>query len=114
MCFVIAPFFEPVALSSCFSSGRIASRICSAAAATCSSSRGVSLRSGRIAASRTSSRIFFESSVVIFFARSLKMPATSVRASSSVGSACSSAQLFRPRAQKSSSSSKPFSAPFAK
>ena len=31
MCFVIAPFFAPAALSSCFVSGAIASRICSAA-----------------------------------------------------------------------------------
>ncbi len=114
MCFVSAPFFEPVAFSTWRSSGRIAWRICSAADATCSSSRGDSFRSGRIAASRTSSRIFFESSVVIFFASSLKMPETSVRASSSVGSPCSSAQLFRPRVQKSSSSSKPFSAPLRK
>ena len=40
---MIAPFFAPVALSSSFSSGAIAARICSAADATCSSSRGVEL-----------------------------------------------------------------------
>ncbi len=74
MCFEIAPFLEPVAFVCCLNSGSSAARICSAATATCSSSRPLSLRSGRIAASRTSSRIFFESSVVIVFARSLKIP----------------------------------------
>ena len=90
--------------------GAIAARICSAATATCSSSRGVSLRSSRIAALRTSSRIFFASSVVICGTSSRKSPPTSLRASSSVGSTCSSAQVASPRVQKSSSSSKPFSA----
>ena len=113
-CFVIAPFFAPVALSSCFSSGAIAARICSAAVATWSSSRGDSRRSSRMAALRTSSRIFFESSVVICPTSSTKSPPTSPRASSSGGSACSSAQFERPRPQKSSSSSKFRSRPFAK
>ena len=106
MCFVIAPFFAPAALSSCLVSGAIALRICSAAMATCSSSRAFSLRSGRIAPSRTSSRIFFESSVVIVLPRSLNIPPTRPRASSSGGSVASSAQFDRPRTQKSSSSSK--------
>ncbi len=65
MCLEIAPFFEPVAFACCLKSGSSPLRICSAATATFSSSRGVSLRSSRIAALRTSSRIFFESSVVI-------------------------------------------------
>ena len=66
MCFVTAPFFEPVAFSASFSSGAIAALICSAADGDdCSSSRGASRRSSRIAELRTSSRIFFESSVVI-------------------------------------------------
>ena len=114
MCFVIAPFFAPVAFAMSFSSGWIDWRICSAETATCSSSRGASLRSSRIAALRTSSRIFFESSVEICGTSSTSSPLTSLRASSSVGSACSSAQLFRPRTQKSSSSSKFRSLPFAK
>ena len=87
----------------------MAARICSAAEATCSSSRGLSLRSSRIAALRTSSRIFFASSVVICGTSSRKSPFTSLRASSSGGSSCSSAQVASPRVQKSSSSSKPFS-----
>jgi hypothetical protein len=114
MCFVTAPFFEPVAFSASFSSGAIAALICSAAAATDSTSRGVSRRSSRIAELRTSSRIFFASSVVIFGTSSTKRPLTSVRASSSGGSACSSAQVERPRVQKSSSSSKFRSLPLAK
>jgi hypothetical protein len=61
MCLVIAPFFAPVAFVRSFSSGAIPVRICSAATATCSSSRGASRRSSRMAALRTSSRIFFES-----------------------------------------------------
>ncbi len=113
-CFVIAPFFDPVASASSARSDARDSRICCAAAPTFSSSRGVSLRSSRIAALRTSSRIFFESSVESEPARSPKMPLTSARDSSSVGSPCSSAQFERPRAQKSSSSSKSFSLPFAK
>ena len=106
MCFVIAPFFAPDALPRSFSSGASASRICSAAVPTCSSSRGASRRSSRIAELRTSSRIFFESLVVICGTSSTKSPPTRPRASSSGGSPCSSAQLERPRAQKSSSSSK--------
>jgi hypothetical protein len=65
MCFVTAPFFEPVAFAASFSRGAIAALICSAADATTSSSRGASRRSSRIAELRTRSRIFFESSVVI-------------------------------------------------
>ena len=65
MCLETAPFFEPVALSCSSRSGASAAMICSAAEATCSSSRGLSLRSSRIAALRTSSRIFLASSVVI-------------------------------------------------
>ena len=96
MCFEIAPFFEPVALSCSLRSGASAARICSAATATSSSSRGVSLRSSRIAALRTSSRIFFESSVVIWPTSSTNIPLTSLRASSSGGSTCSSAQRREP------------------
>ncbi len=114
MCFVTAPFFEPVAFASCFVSGAIASRIWIATLATVSSSFGASRRSSRIAELRTSSRIFFESSVVICGATSTNMPPTSPRTSSSVGTACSSAQFESPRAQKSSSSSKLRSAPFVK
>ena len=110
-CFVIAPFFEPVALPSSLRSGASASRISIAACATDSSSRGVSRRSSRMAELRTSSRIFFESSVVIFGARSANMPPTSSRTSAIAGMACSSAQLARPRVQNSSSSSKFFSLP---
>jgi len=66
----IAPFAEPAAFACFLKSGSSAARICSAAEATCSSSRADSFRSGRIAASRTSSRIFFASSVVSVFARS--------------------------------------------
>jgi hypothetical protein len=61
-----------------------------------------------------SSRIFFESSVVICPTSSTNRLLTRPRTSSSVGSACSSAQFERPRAQKSSSSSKFRSLPFAK
>ncbi len=114
MCFEIAPFFEPDASSCSARSAAVASRICPATAATWSSSRGVSRRSSRIAALRTSSRIFFESSVVSDFASSTNMPPTSSRASSSAGSACSSAQEASPRAQNSSSSSKPLSLPAVK
>ena len=91
-----APFFAPVALSYSFWSGERASRIWMAAFATESSSRGVSWRSFRIAAFRTSSRIFLESSVVILLATSTKRPPTSLRASSSGGSPCSSAQDDEP------------------
>ena len=66
MCFVTAPFFEPVA---CVLLRRGAARARRGSAPPrsrpSSSSRGDSLRSSRIAALRTSSRIFFESSVVI-------------------------------------------------
>ena len=66
MCFETAPFFEPVA-SSCSVAERRerGADLLGRRPPTCSSSRGVSLRSSRIAALRTSSRIFFESSVVI-------------------------------------------------
>ena len=114
MCFVTAPFFEPVALARSLYRPLSASRIWIAAFATESSSFGVSRRSSRIAALRTSSRIFFESSVVILVATSRKSFETSSRASSSGGMACSSAQLDRPRVQNSSSSSKFRSALFVK
>jgi hypothetical protein len=68
MCFVTAPFFEPVAFAASLNSGRSASSIWIAAVATCSSSRFERRRSSRIAALRTSSRIFLESSVVIWLA----------------------------------------------
>ena len=70
MCLVTAPFFEPVAFAASLKSGFSASEIWIAAVATPSSSRGVSRRSSRIAALRTSSRIFLESSVVSSFATS--------------------------------------------
>ena len=114
MCFVTAPFFEPVALSASLCSGASASLIWTAAFATWSSSRLESWRSSRIAELRTSSRIFFESSVVIFCATSVNIPPTSLRASSRGGRPCSSAQAERPRAQNSSSSSKFRSLPFVK
>ena len=114
MCLVTAPFFEPVALASSFVSGASAARIWIAAVATDSSSRGASRRSSRIAVERTSSRIFLESSVESFGAISTNSPPTSLRVSSRVGSSASSAQLFRPRTQKSSSSSKSFSLPLVK
>ena len=78
MCLEIAPFLAPVAFACCLNSGSRPLRICSAATATFSSSRGVSLRSSRIAALRTSSRIFFESSVVIWLTRSGNIPPASV------------------------------------
>ena len=113
-CLVTAPFFDPVAFASSLVSGFSASRIWIAAVATDSSSRGASRRSSRIAVERTSSRIFFESSVESFGAISTNRPPTSPRTSSRLGSSCSSAQLFSPRTQKSSSSSKSFSLPFVK
>ena len=113
-CFVSAPFLEPEACSSSARNGLSASWICCAAVATCSCSRGASLRSERVAVARTSSRIFFGSSVETVPASSGKIPDPSVRTSSSVGSPDSSAQFASPRAQKSSSSSKPLSLPFAK
>ena len=88
--------------------------IWTAALPTASVSRGASRRSSRTAALRTSSRIFFESSVVTVCATCLKMPLASERASSSVGRPCSSAQAASPRAQNSSSSSKFRSLPFVK
>jgi hypothetical protein len=114
MCFVTAPFFEPLAFSASRSSGVIAALICSAAVPTLSTSFGVRRRSSRIAVLRTSSRIFFASSVVICGTSSTKSPPTSDRASSREGSACSSAHVESPRAQKSSSSSKFRSLPLAK
>ena len=66
MCFVTAPFFDPVALAQLLVERSSAPRGSgSATFATVSSSFGVSRRSSRIAELRTSSRIFFESSVVI-------------------------------------------------
>ncbi len=56
MCFVIAPFFEPVAFSRSSRSGSSAASIWSAAAATDSTSRGARRRSSRVAVCRTSSR----------------------------------------------------------
>ena len=92
-CFVRAPFFEPDAASSSARSGASASWICCAAVATCSCSRGASLRSERVAVARTSSRIFFGSSVETVPASSGKIPDASERTSSSVGRPASSAQL---------------------
>ena len=83
---MIAPFFDPVAVSSSARSGSSASWISWAAVATASISRGASLRSSRVAVWRTSSRIFLPSSVVSDFASFGKMPPASWRVSSSVGS----------------------------
>ena len=60
-------------------SGASASRIWTAALPTASVSRGASRRSSRTAVERTSSRIFFESSVVTVCATSVKMPPASAR-----------------------------------
>ena len=80
-----APFFEPEAFSSSVRIGSSACRICSAATATDSSSRGARRRSSRVAEERTSSRIFFASSSEIDLASDLKTPPASVRTSSSPG-----------------------------
>ena len=99
-CFVIAPFFEPEAFSSSARNGASAASICTAAAATDSTSRGARRRSSRVAVWRTSSRTRRGSSFVIFLASSTKTPVPSIRISSSVGSTASSAQL-RGRAPRS-------------
>jgi len=97
MCFVSAPFFEPLAFASCLFRGASACRIWIATLPTVSSSFAVSLRSSRMAAFRTDSRSFFESSVVILGRHLDEQAADELACLLERREACSSAQLERRR-----------------
>jgi hypothetical protein len=113
MCFVTAPFFEPVALSAPCERAS-ASLICGGRVRDL-----VELAVDELAvvADRRAADELADLLRVLgrdLLATSANIPPTSLRASSRGGRPCSSAQAERPRAQNSSSSSKFRSLPFVK
>ena len=101
-------FSGPLAASIASSSGPIRPWAAPAHAESAARSLPWSLRSSRMADSRTSSRTFFGSSPAMRLATSVSRPPARTRASSRVGIPCSSAHVESVRAQYSSSSSKFF------